>query len=536
MLDVTGPAAPSRAHVDTAAQCRDLLDQASARFVEGEIGSSAELALTAGELAKSADRMDLLVEAALVVAGVPDPTTAAVVERLCDEALARMDANAPATEARLHGQLAIALHHRERLDEAEEHVRRAEQLAQQTEDPLAAAAALHGRQLAIAGLGRTDELLALGDRMLQAARAADSVDAELLGRSWRIDALMRGGETSAAGHEIDSLDVLATRSRRPLVRWNALLARAGLCQAVGRFDEAVQLAQQARRSLPPSQRQMTQPLFVAQLMLVAIDRGSEPEDIELARGQAIGAPLLAVAMTGRYDLEVGDEVRARMSYEAVRSRLPEVMMDRRGLPTLTAVLELAVHFEDPEVASALHARLQPFDGLMIASALGAVGPVGYFLGRVEGLLGDQGAALWHFGESVELAVRGGYGPWLARARLAHAKAGLTRRAPGDRERARQSASLAVAGARQLGMERVRLQAQRILDDLGGVGRLTPREREIAGRVAAGATNRDIAASLVLSDRTVETHVQNILTKLGFHTRSQIAAWAVSEGVTGASRT
>ncbi|MCW2631868.1 MAG: transcriptional regulator, LuxR family, partial [Pseudonocardia sp.] len=42
----------------------------------------------------------------------------------------------------------------------------------------------------------------------------------------------------------------------------------------------------------------------------------------------------------------------------------------------------------------------------------------------------------------------------------------------------------------------------------------------------GLTNRQIAARLVISERTAETHVQHILTKLGFTTRSQIAAWSV----------
>jgi len=54
--------------------------------------------------------------------------------------------------------------------------------------------------------------------------------------------------------------------------------------------------------------------------------------------------------------------------------------------------------------------------------------------------------------------------------------------------------------------------------------LTRREIEIAGLVAEGLTNKEIAERLVLSTRTVETHVQNILVKVGFHARSQIAAW------------
>jgi non-specific serine/threonine protein kinase len=60
--------------------------------------------------------------------------------------------------------------------------------------------------------------------------------------------------------------------------------------------------------------------------------------------------------------------------------------------------------------------------------------------------------------------------------------------------------------------------------------LTHREAEVAALAARGLTNREIAAQLFLSVRTVEVHVDHVLTKLGFHTRSQLAAWAYEEGL------
>ena len=53
--------------------------------------------------------------------------------------------------------------------------------------------------------------------------------------------------------------------------------------------------------------------------------------------------------------------------------------------------------------------------------------------------------------------------------------------------------------------------------------LTTREREIAGRIAAGQTNREVAESLVISERTVETHVASIYGKLGVNNRKGLAA-------------
>ncbi|MEJ3747754.1 LuxR C-terminal-related transcriptional regulator [Actinomycetes bacterium KLBMP 9797] len=54
--------------------------------------------------------------------------------------------------------------------------------------------------------------------------------------------------------------------------------------------------------------------------------------------------------------------------------------------------------------------------------------------------------------------------------------------------------------------------------------LTQRERQISDMVAAGLSNKQIAARLVISQRTAESHVQHILTKLGFTSRAQIATW------------
>ncbi|HET9493381.1 MAG TPA: alpha/beta fold hydrolase [Chloroflexia bacterium] len=60
--------------------------------------------------------------------------------------------------------------------------------------------------------------------------------------------------------------------------------------------------------------------------------------------------------------------------------------------------------------------------------------------------------------------------------------------------------------------------------------LTRREREVAALVAQGRSNREIADTLVLSERTVESHVSNILSKLGFRSRAQVSAWAVEQGL------
>jgi DNA-binding NarL/FixJ family response regulator len=74
------------------------------------------------------------------------------------------------------------------------------------------------------------------------------------------------------------------------------------------------------------------------------------------------------------------------------------------------------------------------------------------------------------------------------------------------------------------------QARRaVKSEFGG---LTVREREVAMLIAQGKSNREIATALVLSERTVTTHISNIFAKLGYSSRTQIATWIGETGLQG----
>jgi DNA-binding CsgD family transcriptional regulator/tetratricopeptide (TPR) repeat protein len=87
---------------------------------------------------------------------------------------------------------------------------------------------------------------------------------------------------------------------------------------------------------------------------------------------------------------------------------------------------------------------------------------------------------------------------------------------------------ATAAQRLLAVVRGQRPAQTAVATLrhrsGAEEQLTPRELEVAALVAEGLTNRAIARRLFISVRTAETHVDRVLGKLGFHTRSQLASW------------
>jgi DNA-binding NarL/FixJ family response regulator len=116
----------------------------------------------------------------------------------------------------------------------------------------------------------------------------------------------------------------------------------------------------------------------------------------------------------------------------------------------------------------------------------------------------------------------------ARARLAEGRA---LGAAGERGAAVEALREAEAALDGFGALRARDEAARELRRLGHrvlrpareatAGPLTAREREIAGLIAAGRTNREVAEQLVLSVRTIDAHLRNIYGKLGVRSRVEL---------------
>jgi DNA-binding CsgD family transcriptional regulator len=86
-----------------------------------------------------------------------------------------------------------------------------------------------------------------------------------------------------------------------------------------------------------------------------------------------------------------------------------------------------------------------------------------------------------------------------------------------------------AAARELRRLGQRVARRPRPDRRAGLAALSPRERDVADHVAAGKTNREIAATLFLSEKTVENHLSRIYNKLDVHSRAALAAIAAREG-------
>ena len=87
-----------------------------------------------------------------------------------------------------------------------------------------------------------------------------------------------------------------------------------------------------------------------------------------------------------------------------------------------------------------------------------------------------------------------------------------------------------AGVTGMVLDRVRRIANG--EDPEGTAGLTAREREILPLIADGQTNREIAAAVFLSDKTVKNYVSSILAKLGLAHRAQVPGYVATHGTMG----
>ena len=144
---------------------------------------------------------------------------------------------------------------------------------------------------------------------------------------------------------------------------------------------------------------------------------------------------------------------------------------------------------------------------------------------VAGMDKDARRALKLFGaasrlrEEVEVPVMLPWSIWLEPA-MAGARAAL----PSDAADKAWESGRTMSAAQVLALARGTQSASQGGKATCNAGGLSKREIEVAGLVAYGMTSRSIAERLFLSERTVESHLEHILTKLGFSSRTQVAGW------------
>jgi predicted ATPase/DNA-binding CsgD family transcriptional regulator len=345
------------------------------------------------------------------------------------------------------------------------------------------------------------------------------------------------GRLGEGRHWLD--EALARSSDVTVVRVRALLRNSALATIGGELATGNQLLGEARGLIP----QVSDPMVLAQLHHVAARAAHFAGDLPRAVSeleQALAMPasrtdldfyLDVLTSLAIYASMVGQHERSKACYEEIfqlatprgeslhrANALMALGLDawRRGDPVRAvelqrSALEIKLGLDDPlSTAVGLDA---------LAWGVGALGQhkrAAHMLGAAEVLWDSTGSSL----ATLFSDLVGDHDKSVAAARAALGE---------------QAYAAAFRRGRQMPLDQVLDQAEHTRRstrsgqaDAGGAGSLTSREKEIAGLLAQGLSNKAIAKSLVIAQRTAETHVGNVLVKLGLTSRSQVAAWVAEQ--------
>jgi len=526
----------SRASASPEERCELLLDLSAAQFRSGQLRRAIERATQAADLGEQLERPDLVAAAALTVHDVSVPDLLPPMKSLCERGLTTPGDPLPTrTTSRLLSARSSVGADEGRFTEALPLAVEALRQARACNDPQALIDATRAR-MKIEPLGiSSQDRLQLGQLAIDLASESGQPLTQLWGHKWRMEAALDMGEMSVVNAESAQVQGLATTTRLPLIRWHDRRLRASLAVLRGRFDHALTLNDEAARIAMHelTDDSMAHSLSYAFLLQLALMSGDTSWVTPRMWGIVAAPPEIPIILVSRplVLLMLGRREEAQALYEGLRplAAVPNFATMAQGV--LLNMVHLVEEFSDAATAEVLLNLMRQMTPTTAAGVgIFCSGSSARELGRLALVCRDYAEAIAQLQEAVEVNTRIGARPYVAHARHELAEGLLGRGDPADLPTVLTLTRQSADEAARLGMPGAVAAATRLHDRATILTQqadpLTPREREICDLLVEGLNNRRIAADLVLSERTVETHVRNILAKLNLSNRHEIATWAL----------
>jgi DNA-binding CsgD family transcriptional regulator len=517
---------------DSVERAELLIDLAHAEYLAGRYDRCLECCVNAADAAAGSDRGDLVARSALVLQNVTYPQAAEVLARLCQRGLTypRLEVD---LRARVLAQLATVEADSGRVAQAEGLAREALALAVQSADPLAEIQAAHAREMTLVHPDDTAERMRLGDLVADRAESLGQPLAALMGHEWRIHAAYMSARFDVVDAAVTAIERLVRTSALPLARWHLHRLYAARTLLTGQFAESADHSRRAFAIARDSGDVIAMAMHFAHGIRLAVIRGEPaclPDGYREALAAAPSMPLVDVERANVLAL-TGSLREARGIYDTLCGLLPFPAEHPAWPAVLTQLVQLIQRFGDARTAEIVYRQLLPFrpyPGALGASTVYFTGTISRNLGELAETFGDRATAIELLREALSRNQAIGARPEVAMTSLSLAR--LLQ--DGNRAERADAAALAqdaldlaarldmpgtVAAAGRL--------ATRIAADRDQADPLTAREREVAVLLAEAMSNRQIAARLVLSERTVESHVRSILAKTQCANRIEfVAKW------------
>jgi DNA-binding CsgD family transcriptional regulator len=444
------------------------LELAHDHFWRGEFSNMRQVAGGASELALGHSEPMLIL--AQVLASLADLYRGRVDEARAEldqaeRALAALPDQLLAKRMMLSTQIGLAACRLERFDDARAHVRRGLRIARETGQTFIVPTLLRVESTGLLMTGQLREALSAAEAGADSAEVSGSDRLSM----WALElvslAAYWAGDLSRALAAAREAVACAERTAEPFFVGLSRIQLAGALLAEAEPKRAL-------AELTPLDTASSRPLL----------------DISCAHGWV----LLAQAHLAVGQLDAAEEVVVRAQARADGARLPQQMAAVR-------CAHAEVMLARDEINAAISAGRDSVSGFDRAG-----NPL--FAARARAV---TGAALAAAGERDDALAE------LQRAEAVLSAGGATR-----------EADAAVRALRRLGRRVLRRSAPAARGT--GLAGLSSREREVADRVAAGRTNREVAAALFLSEKTIGSHLARIYDKLGVHSRAALAAMVARE--------
>jgi len=310
---------------------------------------------------------------------------------------------------------------------------------------------------------------------------------------WQAVAQLEICEVEAAARSLREQDRIASRIGDATARWLCEWAESLHLSLHGRLEEAEARAQRAVESAKHSAQPDALLPYVSQLCSIRWQEGRMGELAPLlarALPQYPGIPGLRSLVTLAH-AEAGEPALAREVLAGdVATRFEALPRDPFWLATVIDYAYAVARLGDREAADLLHGILDPYRGRLATTAVAVWGVVDHALGRLELLLGEEEAGRRSLRAAIDAYAAMQAPLWKARA----------------------EADLEPVGGAESSLE-ARIAA------LG----LTDRQAEVTRLAARGLSNREIAARLHVSPRTVKRHLENVYRHTGVGSRGALTA-------------